>query len=309
MNIKLTAFIALILIIVIAATLFFGIFSSSDQNSNKKFTIIVLPDIQGYVLNYPWLLDNQTQWITENIEKLNIVFVSQLGELVSNGDNITQWKIANQSLSKLDGEIPWATLPGNHDVYYGNYTNYETFFGSNRFKNQNWYGGTYKSNSNSNSYQLFSAGGDNYVIFHIQYKPTDDILFWTKNVIDQHPDRRIIISTHDYINGPFNSDQRSEVGERMWHNLIKQYSNRIFLVLCGHASTQNKIIDIVGTHTVYQLLADYQNSSNIESGWLRILEFNPNQDKIIVKTYSPYLKQYKIDPYNLFTLEYNMTGN
>ncbi|MEJ2240944.1 MAG: metallophosphoesterase [Candidatus Bathyarchaeota archaeon] len=309
MNNRLAAFIALILIIVTATTLYFNIFSSSDQNSKKDFTLIVLPDIGGYVLNYPWIFENQTQWITQNIEKLNIVFVSQLGDLVSNGDNITQWEIANQSMSKLDDKIPWATLPGNHDVYYGNSTNYETFFGSNRFKNQNWYGGTYKPNSNSNSYQLFSAGGDNYIIFHIQYKPTDDILFWTKNVIDQYPDRRVIISTHDYINGPFNSNQRSEIGERIWYNLIKQYSNRIFLVLCGHANTQNKIIDKVGTNTVYQLLADYQNSTNIESGWLRILEFIPAQNKIVVKTYSPYLKRYKIDPYNLFTLEYNMTGN
>ena len=308
MNTRLVTLTALILIVVTAATLSFTMLSHSNQKSNENFTIIVLPDTQGYVLKYPWLLDNQTQWITENIEKLNIVFVSQLGDIVQNGDNITQWEIANKSLSKLDGKVAWATLPGNHDIYYGDLTNYETFFGSNRFQNQNWYAGTYKPNENKNSYQLFSAGGDDYIIFHIQYKPTDDILFWTKNIINQHQNRRVIFATHDYINGPYNSDQRSEIGERIWHNLIKQYSERIFLVLCGHASTQNKIIDTVGTHTVYQLLADYQNSTNIENGWLRILEFNPIQDKIYVKTYSPYLNQYKTDPYNEYTLNYNMTG-
>ncbi len=307
MNKKFLALIALILIVVIATTLSFTMFLPTDEKSNKNFTIIVLPDTRGYTLYYPWLFENQTQWITKNIEELNIVFVSQLGDLVSNGDNVTQWEIANQSMSQLDGKVPWATLPGNHDVNFDNYTNYETYFGSNRFKNQDWYGGTYKPDSNSNSYELFSAGGDKYIIFHIQYKPSDDILFWTKNVIDKYSDRKVIFVTHDYINGPFNSDQRSEVGERIWHNLIKQYSDKIFLVLCAHTNTQNKIIDTVGTNTIYQLLADYQNSTNIESGWLRILEFQPLQNKIVVRTYSPYLNQYKIDPYNLFTLDYNMT--
>lgn len=59
---------------------------------------------------------------------------------------------------------------------------------------------------------------------------------------------------------------------------------------------------------VYQLLADYQNSSNIESAWLRILTFCPTQDKIYVKTYSPYLDEYRTDTENEFTLDYKMTG-
>jgi hypothetical protein len=285
--------------------------ASTDNFLNENFTIVVVPDTQGYVMYYPWLFDNQTQWIVDNVETLNIVFVTHLGDLVDSYDNITQWEYANASMSKLGDNVRWAVLPGNHDGYYGDpddLANYEKYFGCERFSGKSWYGGTYKTGDNRNSYQLFSAGGDDYLIFHIQYKPSDDVLFWASNVIDQHPDKRVIVSTHDYIKGPIDPDRRSDIGERIWHSLIKQHADQIFLVLCGHAGTQSTLIDTVDGHVVYQLLSDYQNASNIESGWLRLLEFCPAQDKIYVKTYSPYLNEYKTDPTNEFTIDYDMNG-
>lgn len=285
-------------------------FTSMDNPLNENFTIVVLPDTQGYVDGYPWLFGNQTQWIVDNKETLNIVFVTHLGDVVDSYGNITQWEYANASMSKLDGNVPWGVLPGNHDGYYGepsDLTNYDKYFGYERFSIESWYGGAYKTGDNTNSYQQFSAGGDNYLIFHIQYDPSDDVLFWASNVIDQHPDSRVIVSTHDYITGPYEPDQRSDIGERIWYSLIRQHTDQIFLVLCGHAGTQNSIIDTVNGHTVYQLLSDYQNASNIESGWLRTLTLCPAQDKIYVKTYSPYLNTYKTDPQNEFTIKYNMT--
>jgi len=286
-------------------------FISTDNPLTENFTIVVLPDTQGYTQDYPWLFDNQTQWIVDNKEALNIVFVTHLGDLVNSYGNITQWEYANCSMSKLCDNVPWGVLPGNHDGYYGepnDLTNYDNYFGCERFSAKSWYGGTYKTGDNTNSYQLFSAGGDDYLIFHIQYKPSDDVLFWASNVIDQHPDSRVIVSTHDYIRGPYNPDRRSDIGERVWYNLIRQHADQIFLVLCGHAGTQSSLIDTVNGHVVYQLLSDYQNASNIESGWLRVLEFCPAQDKLYVKTYSPYLNEYKTDPQSEFTLDYSMTA-
>jgi hypothetical protein len=286
-------------------------FISTGNPLNENFTIVVLPDTQGYTKDYPWLFDNQTQWIVDNKETLNIVFVTQLGDLVNNYDNITQWEYANCSMSKLDGNVRWGILPGNHDGFYGesnDLTNYDNYFGYERFSDESWYGGTYKTGDNTNSYQLFSAGGDDYLIFHLQYDPNDGVLFWASNVIDQHPEKRVIVSTHDYIMGPFNSNLRSDIGKRIWHSLIKQQADQIFLVLCAHASTESLITDIVNGHVVYQMLSDYQNANNIESGWLRTLTFCPEQNKIYVKTYSPYLNEYKTDPQSEYTLDYSMTG-
>lgn len=281
--------------------------NSIDDSSNEDFTVVVLPDTQGYVEDYPWLFDSQTQWIVDNKETLNIVFVSQLGDLVNDPDNLMQWENANKSMSKLGDNVPWAVLPGNHDMFEGNLTNYNTYFGYARFSGKSWYGGTHAAGDNANNYELFSAGGNGYIIFHIQYNPSDDVLFWASNVISQYPERRVIVSTHDYLMGFAKRGQRSDIGERIWHSLIRPHADQIFLVLCGHAGVEDLIIDTVDGHVVYQMLADYQNKSNVESGWLRLLQFCPEQNTIQVKTYSPYLNKYKTDPESDLTLNYSET--
>ena len=57
------------------------------------------------------------------------------------------------------------------------------------------------------------------------------------------------------------------------------------------------------------MLADYQHPNSIESGWLRLLQFCPQQHTINVKTYSPYLNTYKTDPESEFTLDYTAAAN
>ncbi len=281
-------------------------FSTSYASGNfENFTIVVLPDTQGYCENYPWIFDNQTQWIADNVDALNIVFVAQLGDLVNIPYNTTQWEVANQSMSKLDGKVPWAVLLGNHDEYNGNLTNYNIYFGPDRFSGKTWYGGSYKAGDNANSYQLFSAGGEDYLVFSLQCEPSNDALCWASNIINAHPDRKVIVSTHDYLRGIYGIGQRSEIGERIYYSLVKPHADQIFLVLCGHSGAEDLIADSINGNVIYQILADYQNSTYIESGWLRILEFSPIQGKVFVKTYSPILNEYKHDPQSEFTLDYN----
>jgi parallel beta-helix repeat protein len=278
--------------------------SGNATSSLDNFTIIVLPDTQGYSETYPWIFDNQTQWIADNVNSMNIVFVTQLGDLVNIPYNISEWENANQSMSKLDGKVPWSVLLGNHDSYNDSRTNFNRFFGVDRFKGESWYGGAYNISDNSNNYQLFSVSGNGYLILNLQYDPSDDVLRWASHTIDSYPERKVIVSTHDYLMGLYRLGQRSYIGERMWHGLIKQHAEQVFLVLCGHAGAEDFIADNVDGNTVYQVLSDYQPDSYIESGWLRILEFCPNQQKIYVKTYSPILNTYKNGSESEFTLDY-----
>ena len=100
----------------------------SDSES-ENFTIVVLPDTQFYSAKYPWIFENQTLWIIQNVESMNILFVSHVGDLVQNWDRIDEWEHANASISILDGFVPWAVLPGNHDGFYGGLENYNKYFG------------------------------------------------------------------------------------------------------------------------------------------------------------------------------------
>ncbi len=269
----------------------------------ENFTIVVLPDTQVYSEKYPWVFDSQTEWIAENSEPLNIVFVTHLGDLVEHWDSITEWENANRSMSKLDNKVPWGVSPGNHDGFDGNLTNFDEYFGYNRFKDESWYAGAYEEN-NTNSYQLFSVGREGYLIFHLQYSPNDDVLAWVNTIINEYPNRWVIISTHRYMVG-HGTNELAPDGERIWERIVEPHADQVMLVLSGHLPEEEKRTDIVDGNPVHQLLIDYQSRENGGNGWLRILEFSPSQNKIFVKTFSPYLKEFERDSNSEFTLDLN----
>jgi pimeloyl-ACP methyl ester carboxylesterase/predicted MPP superfamily phosphohydrolase len=276
-----------------------------QQQPVENFTIVALPDTQFYSESYPEVFDNQTEWIASNADSQNVVFVTHEGDIV-NVNTIAQWENANRSLSKLDGHAPWAVLPGTHDGNPSNLANYNTYFNFNRFSGEAWYGGAYLNN-NANSYELFSGGNDDYLIFHFQQSPSDSVLAWANTTIASCPNRRVLVTTHDYLNV---DGSRTSVGDRIWQKFVAPNADRVFLVLCGHMHAENRRSDTVNGHTVYQLLADFQEGyPNGGNGWLRILDFRPAEDRIYVKTYSPYVNQYQTDGNSQFILDYDMTSD
>jgi uncharacterized protein YjdB len=268
----------------------------------EDFTIVVLPDTQFYSESYHAIFTGQTQWISNNKIGMNVVFVTHEGDLVNTNSQTYEWQNAVSSMSVLDEEnIPWGVLPGNHDMTGGS-TNYNIYFGYSRFSGLSWYGGAYQ-NVNTNSYQLFTGGSDDYLIFHFQYQPSTQVLAWANATVASYPNRRVIVTTHDYMN---TDGSRTTTGNNIWNKFVKPHADQVFLVLCGHKHGENEKIDVVKGHTVYQLLADYQDRSNGGNGWLRILVFHPSDDEIVVETYSPYLGQYETDADSSFTLTYDM---
>ena len=65
-----------------------GVCLSQDED----FTIIVIPDTQFYSSSMnggsPEIFEAQVRWIVENRDSLNVVFVTQLGDFVQNGDEV-----------------------------------------------------------------------------------------------------------------------------------------------------------------------------------------------------------------------------
>jgi len=274
----------------------------------EPFAIIILPDTQFYSQSYPAIFSNQTQWIVDNVEDMNILFVLHEGDLV-NSDVAAQWINANASMSLLDGHVPWAVLPGNHDgTDVGgpseDLTSYNNYFSYSRFSGETWYGGAY-NNINTNSFVLFSGGHDDYIIFNFQYRPSDAVLAWANTTIEAYPDRRAIIVTHDYLN---TDGTRTTEGNHIWNSFVSHHADQIFLVLCGHMHGEARTQDTVNGHVVYQVLADYQARTNGGDGWLRILEFHPAEDTINVKTFTPYHGTWETDADSQFTLDYDMSG-
>jgi alkaline phosphatase len=272
------------------------------------FTIVVLPDTQYYSRDNPAIFNSQTQWVVNNITGHNIVFVTHEGDIVENWDNTTQWQNANNSMSLLDGVVPYGVLPGNHDKYtdpnnpwYNTDTTYfNQTFPYTRYQGQSWYGGHYGT-TNDNNYQLFSAAGDNYIILHIEDYPKPEVITWADGILDQHAARNAIITTHGYIDTSGNYTGKWGSTQYVWNDLVAPSSN-VFFVLCAHHTGElTKTRTATDGHNVYEMLADYH-----ADGWLRIMRFVPAENKVYVKTYSPWLGQYQTDNNSRFTLDFSM---
>jgi predicted esterase len=278
----------------------------------EDFTIIALPDTQFYAANVNGvgaeIFRNQTQWVASNRDGLKIVFVTHEGDIVDNGGIIPQWEIAAESMSYLDAAtVSWEVLPGNHDSLNDpGLVNYNRYFGYGNFSGRSWYGGAYPANTNTNNFAFFSGGEDDYLIFNFQYHPSDEVLALANNTIAEYPNRRVIVTTHDYLNV---DGSRTTEGNHIWNNFVTPHADQVFLVLCGHNHGEARRTDVANGHTVYQLLADYQTRTNGGNGWLRILQFCPAEDKVFVRTFSPYLGSYESDSNSEFALDYDMTSS
>jgi hypothetical protein len=264
------------------------------------FVIVALPDTQKYVLNgaYPEIFTTQTQWIANNVSSMNIVFVTHEGDIVDTWDNQAQWTYANNSMSVLDGVVPYGVSPGNHDMdtstrrapIYNSTFPYTRFDGGHYDDEPDW--------DNNNNYQLISAGGVDLIILQLEYNPRSNVITWADGILKDNPNRIAIITTHAFLN--LDGSRLSE-GAGIWNTLV-QGNDNVCLVLCGHMHGEARRTDVVNGREVHQLLADYQTRSNGGNGWLRIMRFVPTEDMVYVETYSPSLDQYETDGDSQFSL-------
>lgn len=293
-------------------------------NTENEFTIIGLPDTQYYTgeLNggTPAMFYSQTQWITDNLNTENIVFVSHFGDCVENGDDIeNEWEVVDEAMSTiedpsttlLDDGIPFALTVGNHDQSpwgdpAGTTLYFNAYFGEDRFDGRNYYGGHYGTN-NDNSYQLFSAGGMDFITIHLEYDQSADagVLTWADNLLSTHSSRRAIIVSH-YLITPGNPGNFGAQGQAIYDQ-FKDNEN-VFLMLGGHFPGEGQRSDTFNGNTINTLLANYQNLTGGGNGWMRLMRFFPSQNLISVKTYSPWLDQYETDSNSEFTLSYDMSA-
>jgi hypothetical protein len=286
--------------------------------SKEDFTIIALPDTQYYSCGTPCssnpsFFSNQTQWIVNNKEALNIVYVAHEGDIVNDATTVVEWDRASDAMSLLEDPvttslpdgIPYGVLPGNHDQE-STYNYYNQYFGIERFSGRGYYGGSFSGANNNNNYGLFRAGGMDFIVINLEFSPSAEVLTWADALLGTYSNRRAIVVSHDIIDignpGAFSFE-----GQAIY-NALKDNSN-LFLMLCGHAFGEGRRMDVYNGHSVNTLLANYQTDVNGGSGFLRILRFSPVRNEITVETYSPSLDQYERDSDSQFILQYDMGGS
>lgn len=275
-----------------------------DPLATEDFTVVVLPDTQIYSQSFPQIFEAQTRWIADNVGTENIVFVSHLGDIVQHPSSVVEWMRADQAMSILDGVVPYGLLPGNNDQPSVLYNETFPWF---RFIGEPWYGGSYRE-KNDCSYQLFSGGpGLDFIIVHLEFCPSLDVLTWATEVLQDHPDRIGIVSTHGFIqpDGRRLADACGST-EYIWDGLIANSPN-VRIVLNGHTPGEGRRSDSVNGRIVHQMVSDYQADALGGAGWLRLLRFKPSENRLSVETYSPWRNEFRTGPQSTFSLPLPMT--
>ena len=300
-------------------------FTQSDYS--KPFTLIALPETQNYTdYNYggkPEYFYSQTQWIKDNKDKLNIVMVAHLGDIVESPKDVSNWEVADKAFRTIDNEVPYILNVGNHDIYKKNNqiphareSMINTYFPATRFTSnplyENQYGWDkaahyYPTDKSNNSYLYFTGGGIKFLIISLEYNPGDDVIDWANKVVAAHPNYQCIVVTHDYLNknGNYNNNQ----ARKLWDNFVSRHEN-IFLLLCGHVLGESiRINRGVNGNKVIEVLSDYQNHYIGECGgcgYLRIMTFFPQKGTIEIKSYSTTQDKYLLRSKSQFELQYDM---
>ncbi len=269
----------------------------TSRPQNYDFALAWETDTQYYSESFPYHYDNVNKWIADNADDWKIKYVLHTGDIVDDVDMTGEWVNADKSMKILDdAEIPYGVLGGNHDVYAGaeGYGNYWKYFGEDRFKNKDYYGGSYKNNLGH--YDLITENGQDLLILYMSWDIYTNEIQWMNEVLAKYPDRKAIIALHRYANVKMSTDNSilDYTGKLLQNEVVAKNPN-VIAVLNGHyhgSSIQVDGFDDNGDgikeRTVYQICTDYQSDPEGGSEYIKFLYFDLNNNKIYINSYSPY---------------------
>ena len=291
------------------------------------FTIAVLPDTQYFVAGKnggtPDLFRSQINWIIKNQEKENIVYVIHVGDITEHGDNQTyandEWSLSRSVMYGLENpvSIPYGIAVGNHDQFPSEYPvtgttlNYNKYFGVKHFEGRPYYGGHYGSNNDSH-YDLFTAGGLDFIVVYLEYdaynEDQNNMNNWAYNLLVDYPTRKAIIVSHNLIgnngiagtnNGTAGTFRSQGLGI---YNRLKTLPN-VFMMLCGHVGDNGEGYreDTFNGNTIRTFLSDYQSREKGGNGLMRLYRFSVEKKLLEVKTFSSFTNEFETDGDSQFT--------
>ena len=303
-----------------------------------RFTVIGMPDTQNYSESYPQIFDAQSQWVVDNVEQRNIKFLSHYGDVVNHGDRDNEWQNARRSMDILDrAGVPYGVTAGNHDITPSGTSGtayipqkYLENFGPQRYEGASWYGGA--SPSGMSNFQYFYGGGREFIAMSINCDTPLEELVWAQGVLAQHRDKPVMLTTHRYLqdaedytggvpivpSGRYPSIWYGVEGtytptgiqsDEFYDTFVRRNKN-VFMVNCGHFHEEYRQTSTNAYGLpVHEVLADYQDDPNGGDGWLRIMEFDVNNRRIDVESYSPTLDQFRTADESRFSLDVNFDAH
>lgn len=287
------------------------------------YSLALVGDTQTVTYSNPDKLKNIYQWIIDNKEAKNIQYVIGLGDITEKGEDWghknndteeetavgdAEWTAAKEAITMMDGIIPYSLIRGaGHDgierfnQYFGNHQGYLDNIA-----------GFMEEGRIDNVYHTFTVGDTKYMILCLDFGTKDPAIEWANEVIAAHPDYRVIITTHAYLEKdgslletgeaycPSQSyyDPTNNDGDDLWNKLVRKHAN-IAMVLCGHMTCDGVVRSTqVGDHgnIVQQILVDPQSGLDTSSsprGMVAMLYFSEDGSDVQVEYYSTITDMYR----------------
>lgn len=269
-----------------------------QKEDDEVYTLLWTSDPQWYSFKYLDIIEHQNQWVLDNLDTYDIRYTFHTGDFVNLPHSKEEWSFMSEQYVKWDeAGMPYGVLAGNHDVDGADHSDYSHYFGQSRFENNAWYGESFEDNFGH--YDLMTIGETDYIFVYMGYGHFEDKHYdWLNKVLAEHSDRVAVLSFHEYLSG---AGVRNKTGELLF-NLVVLKNPNVRMVLCGHNYTSARVIDKiddtgdgVADRTVYQMIANYQNTTNGGNGFMRFMECNTKDGTITCKTYSPYIDAFGSD--------------
>lgn len=265
-------------------------YTDKSPVKDYDYSMVVLGDTQTLNFNYPEEFPDIYDWILENKEEKKIAYVLGLGD-VTDRTSQREWDDAQKQFARLDGVVGYSLVRGNHDS--GNMLN----IAFNKEPYISSYDGQYDYRI-ENTWRKFEVCGVKYLIFTLDIGPNDDVLAWAEEIIKDHPDYNVIITTHLYLHSTGErlpaalSQKYGSVNgpDDMWNKLFKKYEN-IVMVISGHISS-DYVVTTRDTgdngNEVIQMLVDPQSVDGKygATGLVTVLHFSEGGSKVTLETYS-----------------------
>ncbi|MCB7136408.1 metallophosphoesterase [Cellulosimicrobium marinum] len=288
-----------------------------------------------------------TQWVADNADDRKIAYMAHTGDIMENYTRVPadeamaaqvrgEYEVSSAAQRIVDeAGIPNGVLAGNHDNLTGQDNGpgalFNEFYGPDRYEalSAGWrdasYGGPWREGDNQNHYDLFTAGGLDFVAVYLSYGVTDEEAAWADGVLEQFADRNAVVLTHDYlVPSPSPDGRGSEISTPdglLVHRKVVEPNENVFLVLAGHRHGVGiNVRQDVGTEGsgVVELLADYQfyevtaqeagltevggytpeEGLRLGASFFRLLQFDVDRSEMIVDTYSPWLENFGATEYD-----------
>ncbi len=292
--------------------------SGGAYTGEYDYSLAVVGDTQSLTYRYnnnayKDALPNLYDWIVDHAAEKKMQYVIGLGD-VTETDTDGEWTFAKNAITKLDGVLPYSLVRGQgHDTV----TMMNKYFAEHTPFTENL-GGTFKEGSVASAWQELAVGETKYLILSLDFGAPDEILTWASGIIESHPEHRVIVTTHAYLDVDGTTRDRGEMhnapayalqedadslgakndGDELWRKFISKHEN-IFLVLSGHISAEDVVINQRkgdAGNTVTEMLIDPQTMDGEYAGgtgMVAMLYFSHESDVVGVEYYSTVMDAYR----------------